>query len=199
MTKEEAMNAIFNEMIGVGFGELSELRLETGGKLVIGEGDLDASVLFIGEAPGKNEALSGVPFCGASGRILDRLLDSVGFSRESIYITNVVKDRPPKNRDPRRDEIEAYAPFLDDQIKIIAPKVIATLGRFSMEYVMTRYGLKDKCDKISLIHGEEFDTVIDGEDVVILPLYHPAVAVYNANKFDLLANDFAKLKNYEKK
>src|SRR3989344_4714607 len=98
--------------------------------------------MFIGEAPGKNEAATGRPFCGVSGRILDELFVSAGIDRKNVYVTNIVKDRPPANRDPLPEEISTYARFLDRQIDIIQPKVIATLGRFSMDYIMRQFGLE---------------------------------------------------------
>lgn len=163
---------------------------------VIGEGSHNASIMFIGEAPGKNEAATGRPFCGASGRILDELLLSAGIAREQVYITNIVKDRPPGNRDPFPEEIEAYAPFLDRQIAIIQPKVLATLGRFSMEYVMSRYGLLGELKPISVLHGKVFQGKAPHGEVLVVPLYHPAVAIYGASKKDTLKEDFRVLQAY---
>ena len=162
---------------------------------VIGEGSHFAEIMFIGEAPGKNEAATGKPFCGKSGKILDELLDSVGVKREDVYITNVVKDRPTLNRDPYPSEIEIYSPFLDRQIEIIKPKVIATLGRFSMAYIMNKYGFGESLKTISLIHGKVFDVKTSYNHVKIVPLYHPAVAVYNANRKDELKKDFQIMKD----
>ncbi len=193
------MDNIMDELVALSSSPLYEYRVENDAVPVIGEGDHDADILFIGEAPGKNEAMSGTPFCGASGRILDRLLADIELDRATVYVTNVVKDRPPENRDPKKDEIELYAPFLDRQIDIIAPNVIATLGRFSMEYVMKRYGLEDQLGTISEIRGQAFEARINDRVVTILPLYHPAVAVYNAKKYGELLKDFEKLKMYVKK
>ncbi len=161
---------------------------------VIGEGDLRAHIMFIGEAPGKNEAKTGKPFCGRSGKLLDEFLASIKLPREKVYITNIVKDRPPENRDPTPEEIEIYAPFLDRQIEIIKPKVIATLGRFSMQYIMNRYGLEKELGPISNLHGQVFDTTIAGEPVKVVPLYHPAVAIYNQHTKETLMGDFKVLK-----
>src|SRR3989338_7826739 len=108
---------------------------------VIGEGSHHAKIMFVGEAPGRNEAATGRPFCGAAGKLLDEFLASVDIPRPDVYITNIVKDRPPFNRDPLPEEITAYGPFLDRQIEIIQPEVIATLGRFSMDYIMRKFGL----------------------------------------------------------
>jgi uracil-DNA glycosylase family 4 len=116
---------------------------------VIGEGSHFADIMFVGEAPGKNEAIQGRPFVGASGKFLNELLLGVGIKREDVYITNIVKDRPPENRDPTPEEIEMYGPFLDRQIDIIQPKVIATLGRFSMVYIMKKFGLDFEIEPIS--------------------------------------------------
>ena len=149
--------------------------------------------MFIGEAPGENEAKTGRPFCGRAGKVLDALLQSINIERKDVYITNIVKDRPPKNRDPLPDEIACYVPFLDRQIKIIKPEVIATLGRFSMQYVMNRYGLELELDSISKIHGQIFDTKIEGKNTKVLPLYHPAAAIYNQYLLDTLKEDFKML------
>lgn len=164
---------------------------------VIGEGSHYAKIVFIGEAPGKNEAEQGRPFCGASGRVLDELLASVGIPRSEVYVTNIVKDRPPMNRDPFPDEIEAYAPYLDRQIEIIQPKVIATLGRFSMAYIMNRFGLGTQLESISGMHGKIFEAKTSYGTVKITPLYHPAVAVYNANMKEALKKDFEILKQFK--
>ena len=161
---------------------------------VLGEGSHDSKIMFIGEAPGKNEAEQGRPFCGAAGRILSELLDGIGLARENVYITNIVKDRPPENRDPTPEEIAIYAPFLDRQIEIIKPKVIATLGRFSMEYIMNRYGLSDAVAPISKLHGKLFNTTISDEEVNVMPFYHPAASIYNRTTKEDLVNDFKKLK-----
>ena len=160
---------------------------------VIGQGDHFAKIIFIGEAPGKNEAETGKPFCGAAGKILDQLLESVNLKRQDIYITNIVKDRPPNNRDPNSEEIKIYSPFLIQQLEIIQPETIATLGRFSMEFIMKLYGLEDKLQKISLLHGQIFKTKTSWGKVKIIPFYHPAVALYNANQISTLKQDFQAL------
>lgn len=163
---------------------------------VIGEGSERASIMFVGEAPGKNEAATGRPFCGASGRVLDELLASAGIRREEVYITNIVKDRPPQNRDPLPKEIAVYGPFLDRQIEIIQPKVIATLGRYAMRYVMEKFHLEHELKSISENHGKVFDAKVSYGKVKIVPLYHPAVSVYNARTKDDLKKDFAVLKRF---
>lgn len=166
---------------------------------VIGEGNHNAKIIFIGEAPGKNEAKTGRPFCGSAGKILDSLLDSVGIKREEIYITNIVKDRPTNNRDPLPEEIEAYGPFLDRQISIIKPEVIATLGRYSMTYIMDKMGLSAKIEPISQAHGKNYETKSYYGMVTVIPLYHPAAAIYNQHLKDTLIKDFQILKKYAKR
>ena len=163
---------------------------------VIGEGNHSAKIMFVGEAPGKNEAATGKPFCGASGRILDELFASIQMSRKDAYVTNVVKDRPPGNRDPFPEEIKAYAPFLDRQIVIIQPEVIATLGRFSMTYIMDKFDLGTELKPISVIHGRLFGAEAPYGKVQIIPLYHPAAALYAGTLLEALKKDFQILKRF---
>ena len=194
-SKTDRLREIRDEVLELELSPLYEYRKANNYFPVLGEGSHDAMIIFIGEAPGKNEAETGKPFCGASGRILDELLASVDIKRSQVYVTNIVKDRPPNNRDPKPDEIALYSPFLIRQINVIQPKVIATLGRFSMVFIMEQFGLRDELKPISKMHGMIFDAKTDFGDVKILPLYHPAVSVYNPNtKKDLLA-DFQTLKN----
>ena len=151
--------------------------------LVMGVGDDNADILFIGEAPGKNEDLKGEPFVGAAGKFLDEMLAGIGMDRSQVYITNIVKYRPPNNRDPLPDEKKAFWPFLVRQIMVIKPKIIATLGRHSMEYF-----LPDR--RITQIHGQPKRISFDGRKIVIVPLYHPAAALYNSNLRETLVEDF---------
>lgn len=151
---------------------------------VLGEGDLDAQILFIGEAPGAEEDKQGRPFVGAAGKFLNEMLGDINLKREDVYITNLVKQRPPSNRDPLPEEIAAHAPILDDQLKAIDPKVIVTLGRFSMEYFLPGVG------KITQLHGQAFRRK-DGR--VYVPFYHPAAALYNGSLRETLKADFRKL------
>lgn len=188
--RTELLRAIKDEVLAFKDSPLYAERVKSGVYPVIGEGNHHAAVMFIGEAPGKNEAATGRPFCGAAGKILDELLTSIGVNRADVYVTNIVKDRPPFNRDPLPQEIEAYAPFLDRQISIIQPKIIATLGRFSMAYIMKRFGLEGELTSISKMHGKLYQAQVDYGPVEILPLYHPAVALYNADSKDTLKQDF---------
>ena len=194
--KTHALQKLYDDILNLKKSPLYTYRKKNNYKPVIGEGDPDASIIFVGEAPGLNEATQGRPFCGAAGRILDELLTSIGLKREAVYITNIVKDRPPDNRDPTPDEIELYSPFLYTQLEIIQPKVIVTLGRFSMEYIMNKLGLTDKLSSISRIHGKIFSTKTKYGDIKVIPLYHPAVALYQRSQYNAMKSDFQILKQW---
>lgn len=160
---------------------------ETATNLVMGDGNADADIVFIGEAPGKNEDEQGLPFVGAAGKFLNEMLAGIGLERGDIYITNIVKYRPPNNRDPLPEEKKAFWPYLVQQIDVINPKVIVTLGRHSMEYFLPD-GFK-----ISQVHGQPKRIVFGEHKVVILPLYHPAAALYNGGMRETLIEDFNRL------
>src|SRR3989344_4031415 len=195
--RTELLRKIKDEIVGATNSPLYDFRINNKFLPVIGEGNHYAKIMFIGEAPGKNEALTGRPFCGAAGKILDELLLSADIARNEVYVTNIVKDRPPFNRDPEPQEIEFYAPFLDRQIEIIKPEVIATLGRFSMDYIMKKFGLESEIKSISLMHGKIFSAKTFYGEIKIIPLYHPAVAVYGTSK-EILKKDFEILKQFAK-
>lgn len=192
----EKMKQIRDELLDFKESPLYVYRTEKKYFPVVGEGNHEAKILFVGEAPGKNEAQFARPFCGASGKFLDELVASIGLKREDVYITNIVKDRPPENRDPTPEEIDLYSEFLDRQIDIIEPKVIATLGRFSMAYIMDKFGLGSKLATISKIHAKEFSANASYGSITIVPLYHPAVALYDGSKRAELLKDFEALKKY---
>lgn len=194
--KEELLRQIKEEVLNFKESPLYQERLQNKVFPVIGEGSHDGAIMFIGEAPGKNEAATGRPFCGVSGRVLTELIESIGLKREDVYITNIVKDRPPDNRDPLDEEIKAYSPFLDRQIEIIQPKVIATLGRYSMAYVMNKFNLFGELKSISQIHGTSFDAKASYGDIKIIPLYHPAVALYQNSLKVQMFEDFKILKKH---
>jgi uracil-DNA glycosylase len=194
MNKDDELKKIKDEIVALKKGELARSRKEGGYFPVIGEGSHDADVMFIGEAPGENEAKTGRPFVGRAGKFLNELLESVNIPRENAYITNIVKDRPPKNRDPLPEEIELYAPYLDRQIEIIRPKVIATLGRFSMVYIMQRYSLSAEVDVISKLHGKVLEAHPPYGKVKFVPLFHPAAAIYNQALKETLKEDFKIIK-----
>jgi uracil-DNA glycosylase family 4 len=149
-------------------------------QLVFGDGNPEAEIVFIGEAPGKNEDLQGKPFVGAAGKFLNEMLEMIGMKREDVYITNIVKYRPPNNRDPLPEEKQAFLPYLVEQLKAINPKLIVTLGRHSMDVLLP--GLK-----ISQVHGKS----MKARDHVYLPLFHPAAALYNGGMRQTLIDDFA--------
>lgn len=154
-------------------------------QLVMGEGNPNADILLIGEAPGKNEDIQGRPFIGAAGKFLDFMLQAAGIDRADVYITNIVKYRPPNNRDPSPQEKQAFWPYLLEQIEIINPKVILTLGRHSGMAFLP--GLV-----ISNDHGRSFQVALNGEQKLIIPLYHPAAALYNGGMRQVLTDDFVK-------
>ncbi len=179
--KEEALRLLGEEQLEY-CKQHSDLY-KTAIQAVHGDGNADTEVMFIGEAPGAKEDEMGKPFVGAAGKFLNELLGSIGLQREDIYIANCIKHRPPGNRDPLPEEIAAYAPWLQGQIDIINPKVIVTLGRFSMEFVL------GPGFSISKIHGQPKRR--NGR--VVMPMYHPAAALYSGNLRPVLLADFQKI------
>lgn len=153
---------------------------ETRTNIVFGDGDPHARVLIVGEAPGKNEDLQGKPFVGAAGKFLDELLEEAGLKREEVFIANVLKCRPPSNRNPQADEIEACAPFLREQTQSIDPWIIVTMGNFATQFIL-RTGTG-----ITRLRG----TVQQAGRFVVLPVFHPAAAIYDRSKRDVLLEDF---------
>lgn len=194
--KTEKLRQIRDEVLNLTTSPLYAFRKQHGYFPVIGQGNHDAHIVFIGEAPGENEAKQGRPFCGASGRVLDELLQSIGLAREQVYITNIVKDRPPDNRDPSKEEIDIYAPFMQRQLDIIQPRVIATLGRFSMEWVLTLFNAPERTKKISALHGKIIRTQSSWGEVAVVPLFHPATSLYNPAQRQILFDDFLVLKQF---
>jgi len=159
---------------------------KTATNLVMGDGNIDAEIVFIGEAPGKKEDEQGLPFVGAAGKFLDKMLASANLQRSDVYITNIVKYRPPDNRDPLPAEKKAFLPYLMRQLDVIQPKIVVTLGRHSMEYFLPE-------QKISLVHGQPKPVMLGGTKVVVVPLYHPAAALYNGSLRATLIEDFIQL------
>jgi uracil-DNA glycosylase family 4 len=155
-------------------------------QLVFGDGPADADIVFIGEAPGKNEDEQGKPFVGAAGKFLNEMLEMIGLKRSDVYITNIVKYRPPNNRDPLPEEKKAFWPYLVRQLDVIRPKLVITLGRHSMEYFLPS-------QKISAIHGEPKRITFGERKQVILPLFHPAAALYNGGMRQTLIDDFMRI------
>lgn len=196
MEKKEEMRKIWDTVVDLKESPLYLYRISSGYFPVIGEGSHDAHIVFVGEAPGESEAKTGRPFCGRSGKFLDEMLASINLDREKVYITNLVKDRPQDNRDPTDEEIKLYAPFLDKQLEIIKSKVIVMLGRHSMNYLFKRAGIEEKLLPISKMHGQLFEGDFGYGTVKLLPLYHPAVALYNGGMKKVLLEDFSKLKEF---
>lgn len=155
--------------------------------LVFGEGNPDSKVYFIGEAPGYFEDQQGRPFVGQAGKLLEKLLESIGLKRQDVYISNIVRFRPPENRDPTDEEIAAFKPYVDQEIKIIDPEVIVTLGRFSMNKFLPG-------TKISQIHGQARTVDWAGKKITVLPMYHPAAALRAGAVMDQLTEDFKIIK-----
>lgn len=195
--RTDMLRQIRDEVVALEASPLCAERIRNGTHPVIGEGSHFARVMLVGEAPGRNEAATGRPFVGAAGKILDELLASAGINRADVYITNIVKDRPPFNRDPLPEEIAVYAQFLDRQIDIIRPEIIVTLGRYAMGYIMERLGCGDQLQPISKMHGAIVEAQTSYGPIKIIPLYHPAVAVYNASSKDTLKADIQVLRQFD--
>ncbi|VVB88235.1 Uracil DNA glycosylase superfamily protein [uncultured archaeon] len=159
---------------------------------VPGEGNLDAALMLIGEAPGNQEDIKGRPFVGSAGKLLNTLISSTGLKREDVYISNIVKHRPPENREPRADEIEACTSYLDSQIQIIKPKVITTLGKHSTKYILSKVGVEVK--GLAEVRGKIYTEKLLDIPVRIIPTYHPAAVLYNPSYRPRLEEDFQKIK-----
>lgn len=154
---------------------------------VFGAGNPHAELMFVGEAPGFHEDKQGLPFVGQAGKLLSTLLEQIGMTREDVWVSNVLKCRPPGNRDPQQDEIAACEPHLFRQIELIRPKMVATLGNFATKL------LSGSQVGITRVHGQERETTIGGNEVVLYPLYHPAAALYTPAMLKVLEADFARL------
>jgi uracil-DNA glycosylase len=191
--KEAALKQVRLDLVSATESPLYHFRVENRLFPVMGEGNANANIMFIGESPGKTEAEQGKPFIGPSGEVLADMLKSIGLKREDIFITNLVLDRPPEKRDPTPEEIIFYTPFVDRIIDIIQPTVIATLGRFSMEYLLKKLDVVEKKAKISELHGKLMRAKLPYGDIHVVPLYHPAVVLYNPTQKDILRQDFQKL------
>lgn len=156
-------------------------------KLVFGSGNTEAKILLVGEGPGRNEDQQGLPFVGQAGKLLDKLLIIAGLERKKVFITNVVHHRPPQNRDPLPSEIETYGKYLDEIIEIINPKIIITLGRFSMAKFLGQVYISD-------VHGKKFELKVNGKLLIVIPMYHPAASLRNGNILEQEKKDFLQLK-----
>lgn len=183
MTKAEKTKALEELNKEIAADTALPLR-EAATNSVPGEGNSNADILFVGEAPGAKEDELGRPFVGAAGKLLDELIASIGLSRDTVFIANLIKHRPPGNRDPLPVEIKAYVPYLEKQLAIIQPKLIATLGRYSLQYFL------GETQTISKIHGQPKR---NKRGQIVVPMYHPAAALYSGSLRPTLFSDFAKI------
>ena len=156
-------------------------------QVVFGAGDPDSDLMFVGEAPGFHEDKQGIPFVGAAGKLLEQLLEGIGLSRGEVYIANVLMCRPPGNRDPLPEEIQACESHLFRQIELIEPRVVATLGNFATKL------LSGRPTGITRVHGQEQEVTLGGRRVLLYPIYHPAAALYTPRMLEVLKSDFARL------
>jgi DNA polymerase len=192
--KAAALKVVRADLVNATTSPLYAHRIENRYFPVLGEGNPDASILFIGESPGKTEVETGRPFLGPSGEVLDSMLRGIDLKREDVFMTNVLLDRPPDQHEPTPEETAFYAPFLDRMIDIIQPTVIATLGRWAMQYVLKKFDTPEKRGKISALHGKLIKASAPYGEIHIIPLYHPAVVLYNPTERETLRKDFEKLK-----
>ncbi len=196
MSKQAQLDVIQQQIIG---DKVTPELAASATQLVFSDGNPDADLVFVGEAPGKKEDESGKPFVGAAGKFLNEMLGLIGLKREDIYITNIVKYRPPENRDPLPEEKKAFLPYLQSQLEVIQPKILVTLGRHSMNCFLPDL-------QISNVHGEPKRVTLslkndskDTLEMVILPLFHPAAALYNGGMRQTLIDDFSLIPTILKK
>ena len=184
MTKFEFLHKLKDKM-----EKDDSLPLKKGAtKLVFGSGNTETKILLIGEGPGRNEDATGFPFVGQAGKLLDKFLLLAGLERKKVFITNIVHHRPPDNRDPLPEEISAYGKYLDEIVNIIKPKLILTLGRFSMAKFLPSVF-------ISSVHGKKYEATWGGKNIVVIPMYHPAASLRNGNVLRMEEADFITLKS----
>jgi DNA polymerase len=183
LTRSDALAAYAAETSVCTRCRLAEGRTQ----VVFGVGDPNADLMFVGEAPGFHEDQQGYPFVGAAGKLLDKLLAGIGLDRESVYIANVLKCRPPGNRDPQPDEIDSCEPHLFRQLELIEPKLVATLGNFATKL------LSGKPDGITRVHGTPQEASVGGRTVTLYPIFHPAAALYTPAMLRTLEEDFARI------
>lgn len=190
-SKEEALQEIKEKILK----EMVCPLKDSATNLVFGKGNPNAPILFIGEAPGEQEDMQGIPFVGSAGKQLDKLLHSIGLSLDDVYIANILKYRPPQNRNPTMEEIVRHTPYLVEQIKVIQPKIIATLGNFAAKFVLAHFQSEDmvKIPGVSQLHGNTMDLHINGMHFTVFPLYHPAACLYRPQLREVLVQDFAKM------
>ena len=165
--------------------------------IVVGKGSLNADIMFVGEAPGRNEDEQGLPFVGAAGKNLDNLLNKVGLSLDNVYIANILKCRPPENRDPLPEEIRAHTPWLIEQIKQIKPKVICSLGNYSTKFFLAKGNIDEmkSMPGITQVHGKIKTIEFNGLTMKLIPLFHPAAMIYNRNLTEFWEKDMELVKS----
>jgi uracil-DNA glycosylase len=181
--RREQLKEVYERALGCTACALHQTRTT----VVFGAGNANADLMFVGEGPGANEDKQGVPFVGRAGKLLDTLLEEIGLERASVFIANVVKCRPPGNRDPHPEEIESCHPYLRAQVELIEPKVICTLGNFSTKL------LRGDPTGISRLHGQDEVRTIGARAIRLLPLFHPAAALYTPSSLQTLRDDFARI------
>ncbi len=166
--------------------------------LVFGKGNPDAFIMVIGEASGAREDELGIPFVGKAGQQLDRCLKKINLSLDDVYIANILKYRPPKNRNPTAEEMKRHTPYLIEQIKIIQPKILVTLGNFATRFVLNGFNAVgiNKIEGITKLHGQAQKITINSHEYLVFPQYHPAATLYNPNLWTTLEDDFVKMKPY---
>jgi uracil-DNA glycosylase family 4 len=183
LTRADELRAFAEVVAGCTKCPLAATRTQ----VVFGSGDPNADLIFVGEAPGFHEDKQGVPFVGAAGKLLEQLLADIGLTRQQVYIANVLLCRPPGNRDPLPEEIEACESHLWRQIELIEPRVVATLGNFATKL------LSGRPTGITRVHGQEQETTLGGRRLLLYPIYHPAAALYTPRMLEVLKSDFARL------
>jgi uracil-DNA glycosylase family 4 len=183
LSRDLSLAAFADQVAGCTKCALAEGRTQ----VVFGSGNPDADLMFVGEAPGFHEDKQGIPFVGAAGKLLEQLLAGIGLTREEVYIANVILCRPPGNRDPMPEEIEACEGHLWRQIELVQPRVVATLGNFATKL------LSGRPTGITRVHGQEQETTLGGRRVLLYPLYHPAAALYTPRMLEVLQSDFARV------
>ncbi len=191
MSNEEELNKIKEKILK------DNLPLkETAKNLVFGKGNFNAKIMFIGEAPGEKEDIQGIPFVGSAGKELDKLLNSIGLNIEQVYIANILKYRPPNNRDPNITEIETHTPYLIEQIKVIKPKIIITLGNYATKFILASFDVKriKEIKGITNLHGKVNSLNIEGMEFIVVPMFHPAAMLYNPNLRKVIEEDFKEIK-----
>ena len=198
-TNQQKLDNLAQELKNLKVGELYQLRKRENYKPVIGEGKLDADIMLVGEAPGQTEAETGRPFVGRGGKLLTKILKSIGINRSDIYITNIVKDRPPGNRKPTKEEIEKYRPILEKEIQMVEPAIIVTVGKTATDFFFETYK-GQKVTRLGDIRGQvlplEISPPAGGLKFKILPTYHPAYGLRNPPSQKTIRKDLAKLKPF---